>query len=365
MILRTRTLQRSSIVAVGLLLTIHSAPLEAQQPPVLDQYRVPVLKLTGVERGNPDAFARPASIEYVAGQLVVIDRRSEMMVHVLDAKSGKTLRRFGRKGGGPGEYEGPWAIVPDRKSRTFWILDTSLRRMTRIDPDQDFRSGRYVPGRSIQLTSNAELNSLQWVAGGTLLATGFVQDGLFASFDSAGRQLPSRGEFRFGQPQIPVIVRQQAYPNRIDTDNTGTRVALATRYSDRLEFYESTGQLIRVAERPFGFEPVFIVTGRGVEQNIASLPDSRNGYVSLHASNSGVYALFSGRRFGDFRGEASFARHVHVFSWTGKLRAVLELDADVLDIAIDPAEQWLYATRHEPVPQIVAYRIPAALSTRR
>lgn len=342
-----------------------AAPLGAQSLPVLDQYRVPVTRLRGVPLGNPDDFARPTDIEFVSGRLVVIDRRSEMMIHVIDAKSGRTLRKFGKKGSGPGEYRGPWAVVPERNSAAFWIFDTSLRRMTRVDVDQDFRRGYYLPGRSFQLAGGVELNSPRWTADGTLLASGHVRDGLLAAFDARGQPLASRGDFRFGDPRLPIYIRQQAYPSTIDTDDSGTRLVLATRYSDRLEFHETSGRRIGGAERPFGFEPQFVVTGRDDERNVASLPDSRNGYVAVRATDARVYALFSGKRFGDSEGRASFAQYVHVFAWTGKLLAVLMLDMEVLDIAVDSDERLLYAIRNDPLPQVMVYTLPASLSQMR
>lgn len=188
-----------------------------------------------------------------------------------------------------------------------------------------------------------------------------LRDGLFAVYDSTGRQHPSRGELRFGNSRMSPFVRQQAYPTKIATDVTGTRIALATGYSDRVEFYNASGRRIGIADRPFGFEPAFVVTGKGADQYIASPPDMRDRYVGIRASNSRVYALFSGRRYGDFKARSSFARHVHVYSWTGRLLAVLALDSEVLDIAIDPDERWLYAVVHDPLPRVVAYSIPATV----
>ncbi len=362
---RFRKSKRSLLMWLILCAAVQSESATAQQPAVFDRYRVPVIALAGRELGNPDTFSRPSNIAHLAGSLIVIDRRADLMVHVLDAISGKTVHRFGRRGGGPGEFQGPWDILPGRTTSEFWIYDTSLRRMTPVDLDRDFPEGRFVPRRSVQLAGGTELNSLRWASSGLLLATGFVSDGLFAVYDSSGRQLPSRGAWNFGDARLSTFVRQQAYPTKIAIDASLSRIALATGYSDRVEFFEASGRRIGVAERPFGFEPVFVVTGKGANQFIASPPDMRDGYVGIRVSDSRVYALFSGRRYGDFKARASFARHVHVYSWTGRLLAVLALDADVLDIAIDADERWLYAVKHDPFPGVVAYSIPATVSRMR
>ncbi len=336
----------------------------AQSAPLLDRYKVPVLKLTGRAIGDPDNFYRPNAVEYINGKLVVIDRGADLMVHMLDAETGRTIHRFGRQGSGPGEFQAPWSIVKGLNPKEFWIFDASLRRMTRIDPDRDFPDGRYTPGHSFQLAGGTELNSMLWLTDGTLPATGFVRDGMFAVYDSTGRQRSSRGRMLLGDTKLPDFVRHQAYPTKISAAGPN-RIVLATGYSDRVEFYDNSGRRTGNAERPFGFEPVFVVSNKGGDPYIASPPDMRDGYTGIAHTDSQVYALFSGRRYGDYKTQSGFARHVHVFSWAGRLLAVLALDADVLDIAIDPAGRHLYAIRDDPLPGIVVYPIPEEVSRMR
>lgn len=103
------TFARSLIISCAMVATMPNEPAIAQPLAVLDQYKVPVIDLKGVALGDPDTFARPSNIAYIAGRMVVVDRRADLMIHVLDARSGKTVHKFGRRGGGPGEFEGVWA----------------------------------------------------------------------------------------------------------------------------------------------------------------------------------------------------------------------------------------------------------------
>jgi hypothetical protein len=92
---------------------------------------------------------------------------------------------------------------------------------------------------------------------------------------------------------------------------------------------------------------------------MASGDDLRFGYVDVATTGSRIYGLFSGRRRGDFpRGQAVYARQIHVFDWAGELEAVLDLDSDVIAIAADERDRVLYAIRHDPLPAIVKYELP-------
>ena len=83
-----------------------SGPLHGQGPGALVDYKIPVVQLTGRAIGDPNILARPTQIAWVTGKLVIIDRGADSMVVVLDAATGHTIRRFGRRGGGPGEFMG-------------------------------------------------------------------------------------------------------------------------------------------------------------------------------------------------------------------------------------------------------------------
>ena len=354
-----RSLTASSISALGVGLGLSVADLPAQSIAVREQYGGPVTRVRGETFGNPLIFASPTSIEWINQRLVIIDRKAERMIIVLDGRTGSTVQRFGRRGSGPGEFQGPWELAPASSPNAVWIFDTSLRRMTLVDLEQSFESGTFAPRRMVQLSGGTELNSLRWVADGMLFGTGTLRRGLFAVFDADGRELPARGDFTHGDRRLPISALQQAYSARIATDPRRERIALAMTYADRLEFYSTTGRRVGTAQRPVGFEPTFVVAGTGSERRAVFTGESREAYEDLDATSTSVFALFSGRRPREFKNDAMFARHVLVFSWVGVLRGVLELDAAAIAIAVDPEASTLYALVHDPEPRVVRYRLPA------
>lgn len=135
-------------------------------------------------------------------------------------------------------------------------------------------------------------------------------------------------------------------------------LAIGTRHADRLEIYDSGGQLVRVARGPRGFDPVFEVRVRAGTPSMASGDDMRFGYVDLAAAGSHLYGLYSGRSRAERPGRAFFGGEVHVFDWDGTLVRVLPLDHLALALAVSPGEETLYTVSHEPTPAVLQARLP-------
>jgi hypothetical protein len=77
-------------------------------------------------------FPRVSSVAVGPREQIVVLVPSEMNFRVYD-RTGKKLGAFGRRGSGPGEFQGPGALgwVAD----TFWVHDYNLRRISWFGPD--------------------------------------------------------------------------------------------------------------------------------------------------------------------------------------------------------------------------------------
>ncbi len=347
---------------VGVTLLVVSGVLSAQAPsgpPVLDHFSVPERHITGHVLGSPGELAVPSSVDWLNGKLVVIDRKASEVIVVLDANSGRILRRFGRHGAGPGEFTGAWTVlIRDRAEESFWIFDTSLRRVTHVNLRTDFQRGSFVPSGIVRLEGGQELTTPQWIASGDLVSTGLLAKGLLLRMDSTGGRPTPIGTFAFGDPRMPAAVRQQGYDLHLSVDSSLRRLILVSPLSDRLQVLDVAGRTEVSAQRPFGFDPVFRVAGKyGLDAALTKA--TRNGYLSVEPTSSHLFVLYSGRLEGVYQGDAGYGRHVLVFNWSGRLLTVLALDVDALDIAVSPDERTLFAVRHDPFPAILAYPLPS------
>ena len=288
------------------------------------------------------ALAIPTRLEIVGDDLVVLDAASDSVLHVVNRHSGALVRSIGRRGRGPGEFHGAWALDAAHEDTAVWVYDASLRRLTLVPLVSQPPSSEHW--HMVSLADGTLVTEARWLDGRTLFTTGLYGDARAALYDSSGRRLERLAERdtdpASGQPP-------QAWQARMVVRPSGTIAALASRYENRLELLTLATGTLRQVEGPAGLsrsKP----RGSTLDQ-IA--------YVDLTASGQSVVALFSGRDSREYGARAPFGRCLQRFDWDGRLREVFRLDTDALAIAIEPEERFVYALRHEPVPAVVRFAL--------
>lgn len=337
-------------LALGVVATGLAARTE-QPPPVatgafdLDGAAMPML--TGTVLNASTDLALPTSLAVVGDYLVVIDAASDSVLHLLDRHTGRFVRSLGRRGKGPGEFEGAWSLAKDlHASDAVWVYDLPLRRLTRVALRAE-ENGPASARRLVHLTDGAVLTGPQWIAPDTILTLGFLLDARVALFDSTGRRAGGIGTPPFspgsGQPMQAAQALLAPHPDR-------HRFAITNRYVSRIELLDVAHGTTRDVTGP-----VAVNTGR------AAIDIDRFAYVDVAGTAAEVVALFSGRNREEYAGRAGFGDRLHLFDWEGRFTGAYRLDADVLAIAVDEADGYVYALRHDPVPAVLRYRLPAAV----
>lgn len=317
-------------------------------PGELDHEALSPVRLQGTVLAEA-GLARPSSVALWGDTVGVLDDAADSVVFLFDATSGKLIRAFGRRGSGPGEFRAAWGFIASPHGAP-WVYDVGLARLTAPAPRG--------PGAMITLRSPGKPTSGAWVSDSEFVASGFFSGGRLAYFDTAGTLRRSVGEVPSAGGDVPLGVRQEAFIGTIVRRPGDGELALVTRHADRIELYRSDGALLKVVKGPFSFSPVFTVAQGRRGPVMASDDALRFGYIEAAATQTAIYALFSGRTREAFHGDAPFGRFVHVYDWSGELKRVLRLDSDVIAIAVDPAEHVLYAVRHDPTPAVLTYDLP-------
>lgn len=328
----------------------------ADGPPSLDHAAFHPVQLKGRVLNADTTLAAPTSMAIVGNHLVLVDPFADSMIEEIDRSDGAMVREFGRRGEGPGEFEGPWSVDPVPGSNTrFWLYDLTLGRLTLVDLEADFDGESRLGDHVLLLHVGAAIMEPIRV-GDHLVSLGFFQQGRVAVLDDHGTLLRTVGPTPLAnQSHIPATIRQHAYQSRMKANPSRTRLAIVTRHADRLDIYRADGTPLTVAQRPFGFDPAFRVGKHDGKPVFTSGENLRFGYIDLATTERHIFALFSGRTRAGFPGRANYGRYVHVFDWSGRLIRVLKLDAPAIAVAVDPAGGTLYTIRHQPTPAVVAY----------
>ncbi|MFN9116518.1 MAG: BF3164 family lipoprotein [Gemmatimonas sp.] len=344
----------------GLSLSGHPS-LRAQ--PILERYRMPVLPLEGEVLGSGEELATPGSILVLDSLLVVIDRKNDKQLSILSKHSGRLLGSFGVKGNGPGEYRAPWTVSADPAVKgRLWVFDRQLRRLTRVD------IGRMplAPGfpKVETRTMTRSFNEVISLRAGSFLGANPAAETARLAVALVDGELKSRhAPLPQSPPDVPLAAWQNAQQVHIAVDPNRRRIVAASRYADRIEIFDDGGRAIGLAERFFSFEPRFeagalSVRSRDDKTTMALGNEARIGYVSLALSKNFIYALFSGTTMGASM-TPTYGAYLHVFDFAGKSRGVYKFQGPVAAIAVEPDDSRLYATRHDPEPALLVYRLPA------
>ncbi|HYW12969.1 MAG TPA: BF3164 family lipoprotein [Longimicrobium sp.] len=307
-----------------------------------------------------DYLDQPGQMEVVDDRLVVLDR-SAPMVHVFHL-GGAHLGSFGQKGEGPGEYRSAVHVQRDAKDpRDVWIFDRTLGRMSRL------RFGQ-APLPELQEVVNLNAGTgvflhPVWLGDTTLVVSAISpthSDGRLLLTGRTGRVMRMIGKppRHPGSAAIPTTVLQHAYEGPLTVRPDRSHFALATRQADRLEIYRADGTQVAEVVGSTGFLPEFEVRERAEGVSMAAGDDLRVGYVGIASTNERIYALFSGELRSEAGANSFLGREVHVFNWSGKKIARLELDALAVAITVTPDGRQLFAIRHDPEPSVARYMLP-------
>jgi len=289
-------------------------------------------------------LAIPTRLEVVGDFVTVLDAAADSVLHVVNRHTGALVRSLGRRGRGPGEFYGAWALdVAKEGEDVVWVYDLSLRRLTRVP--LTLSAGSAAEPAMVSLTDGRLVMEPRWRDADTLLSAGLFNDARLELYDVGGRHVRRVGQAVSQPPSQPP----QANQTRLALDPGGRLAALVYRYQSTLEIVEIASGATRTIEGPVD-----------VTMHRPSGTLDRFAYVDVAATPRWIVALFSGRDVRAYGLDAPFGRCLHVFDWRGDLAAAFELDADALAIATESDGRFVYALRHQPTPAVIRFTLPVS-----
>jgi len=291
-------------------------------------------------------LAIPTRLELVGDYLAVLDAASDSVLHVVNRHTGTLVRSLGRRGRGPGEFYGAWALDVAGGDSSIWVFDISLGRLTLV-PLHEGVGGSNSPERwrMISLADGSPIMEARWLGPRTLLTTGLFHDMKAAVYDTTGRRIE---RIAAREARLASGERLQVYQTRLAMHPSKRLAALASRYESTLEVLSPRTGAVRRIDDPGGGHP----------PNEAAASLDRIAYVDVAVTATSIVALYSGRDAREYGARAPFGRCLQIFDWAGQLLNVFRLDGDVLALAVDADGRFVYALRHDPAPAVVRYMLP-------
>jgi hypothetical protein len=297
--------------------------------------------LLGEPLGPEETFGAPTRIAVAGSELLLVDRYRAESVVAMDRRSGAIIRSFGTAGEGPGEFKSPMSLIVDGDDVA--VLDAGLNRITWLGRDTS-DSGFHLEKLASILANSVAIDFARTPGSGFLI-TGFMDEHRLARITSAGRVVGVVGR-PLSLGSLPSTLVGEVMQGSLRGGPDHAHFVLTSRFASHMEIIDAETLTMTTVWGPEHFGP-----------HPGPRYETRFGYLDSAPMPDGFLALYSGRTRDAFPGRANYGSTIHEFSWDGRLRAVYELDSDVISIAWSEEDLLLYAVRHDPEPGVVVYSL--------
>lgn len=286
-------------------------------------------------------------------------------IGIFDKESGTLLSRSATSVNAVPEFReiNSLQFRADTAGLTLWAFDP---KNTRIVAFRIGNTGSLIPqeARLLAIVAGAPTSSL-WLNDTTLIAAGLFAGGRFILLDRTAQKARPSGQIPYSSKELPPFAIQQALQPSIAVQPKGSGLAIGARYAGRIDIYHVPSDSLHPAKVPVAFDPLFRIALRKSVPQFQQDQSTRLGYISMTATATRIYALFSGRTRGGYPGRANVGRKVDMFDWNGEYLKSIRLDRDVYDIAVDTAGTELTAMVLKPHPALMRYPLEASNIARR
>jgi hypothetical protein len=176
-------------------------------------------------------------------------------------------------------------------------------------------------------------------------------------FDKEGQLSESKGVLPdYGQNLTVVEFIESFLCNIAVNPNTGY-ICLPYKRTDLIEFYDSTGLLLKRIHGPDHFFPVLTQINRDNTTGIRSIEGkTRDGYFSPFATKNEIYILYSGKYFN--RNEKQYlSNQIFTFDWDGNSQNNYLLDIPIFNFVVDERQNKIYGITDDPEFRIIEFQL--------
>jgi hypothetical protein len=160
------------------------------------------------------------------------------------------------------------------------------------------------------------------------------------------------------EDQLSDYENAMLYRSVLEYNEKKNKVALFTRSADMIDIFDISERVIETVWSHQGFLPHDLnIIQMGEVYRAAMSDKSQCGYLDAASSEKYIYALYSGRTFGEEN--YSYGNTIRVMDWTGSSRFELHTDLDINSLTVSSDDRYIYATAidKDANPLIVVYDI--------
>ena len=313
--------------------------------------------LSSVKLLSDESLGTPYHICVTDKYLILGNMKSDTILEVYTLNERKKINQFLLHGEGPGEMLLLSSIQYSKAGRCFYLSDV-LKNLIYEVSESDIEKAhpnikeifRFQPEK---LPKNAMIGGWQkFLSNGKMLASGAAPEGMLAYFNQ------QMTEFSYYEPypdkekvnsELTDRANIQLYASCSAVSPDAEKLAVACYGADVIGFARLDGNGLKTkfvkAQYP---NDIYVEHFDSENVQAAFTKESLRHYAWVTASDKKVYALYSGKKERDCARGLMRGNEVRCYDWDGNLLEKMKLDCEVLQIAISPDNQYLFAVSESP-----------------
>gem|GEM_PF-2248710 len=296
--------------------------------------------LTIVQESKDEIFNHAyVDLKVINDYIVVIDRKSEEILHFLDKKSLNYL--FSKVSNGKGLNEislpGPMQLVGEK----LFLLDVGKKQFFQYDIKTFNNQSPLIPERIYNIPITNVIDT-KLIEPNSIIVSGWIDDGLLWVYDSLGTKKEVIGEFPEG---CPDEFDNKGYYNivnhfRIDVFPDNKKYIISSIFSDKLQVFNHHGVEIINIIGPDNIKPEFIFQKR----SCMMVENNNLCYIDLVVKEKYIYGLY----YGYSQMTMDIPCSILVFNHGGKPLARFYLDKNIKAFDVDEEKGIFYTLQLSP-----------------
>ena len=257
-----------------------------------------------------------------------------LLIYDLDTK--KCIKKFGRKGKGPGEFINITDIFANYNSKNnFWIYDRATQRFSIFNVINILENNKLMPDTVLKINlKEGEPLDLCFLLENTIVSTGMFINSRLCFYDTNMEPIKTAGKIP-GNISDRIEKFMYIVTTNIVKNKKEEKFIFAYLIDDILEMYNFKGEIVKTIHGPDITKPAWLKKKRiGYAE----------GYTDLCSSSKFIYAVYSGEKrktAGDFL--SGYGKNILVFDWDGNPIKKITTDVRNGDIVISEKRKKLYA----------------------
>lgn len=293
---------------------------------------------------------QPTQLIVMDSLLITINRRTEKLLHLFNLNTKKKIGEQITMGQGPDEMISPCFIFAQDSVRLYDMVNSVV---CTYGVDEFVSASSPVSSRRYKL-SEANFFSELVMLKDKLAGISYRPDAPCYLFDASGQKMEAIGSYPDGEAVYTDLEKVDAY-RAIPASNGIDRLAVCHFFTDLIDIYSDSGELVKRLYGPDHFFTRFAEFNDGVRMGSRANPDYyRDAFYSPVSTGDELWVLYNGK-FVNKPGYNLLAEDILVFSWEGIPLRHYHLNSGVSRIAVDPNKRRIYGISSDPEYHIVEF----------